>query len=100
MVCDSCEKKLGTLACQDKWKEGSRTTIESGMRKVGENKLLSKQSVAQQRFSPYENKCKICKQKVHQMHSVYCQACAYKKGICSMCGKQILDVKNLKQSMA
>ena len=24
--------------------------------------------------------------------------CAYKRGICSMCGKQILDVKNYVQS--
>ncbi len=28
----------------------------------------------------------------------YCQGCAYSKGICAMCGKQILDVKNYKQS--
>ena len=73
-------------------------------------------------------KCKICKQTVHQAGSHYCQGmyhthllpltqpgytssvcvpmalplcvagCAYKKGICAMCGKQILDVKDYKQS--
>ena len=26
------------------------------------------------------------------------QACAYKKGICSMCGKKIMDTKSYKQS--
>lgn len=29
MVCSDCEKKLKKgLACQDMWKEGSRSTIE------------------------------------------------------------------------
>ena len=85
------------------------------------------------RFDPYSAKCKICKQKVHQTGSHYCQgrsvgagtaaascwtshlmaplaaeprpsvnafraACAYKLGICAMCGRQVLDVKNYKQS--
>ena len=27
---------------QDKWKDGARNTMESGGRKIGENKLLSK----------------------------------------------------------
>ncbi|GIY31492.1 cysteine-rich PDZ-binding protein [Caerostris darwini] len=54
------------------------------------------------RFSPYEKfaTCKICRQKVHQAGSHYCQACAYKKGICAMCGKKLLDTKNYKQSSA
>lgn len=41
---------------------------------------------------------RICKQKVHQSGSHYCQACAYKKGICAMCGKKMLDTKNYRQS--
>lgn len=40
----------------------------------------------------------ICRTKVHQLGSHYCQACAYKKGICAMCGKKLLDTKNYKQS--
>ncbi|GBN41073.1 Cysteine-rich PDZ-binding protein, partial [Araneus ventricosus] len=53
-------------------------------------------------FAPYEkfSQCKICRQKVHQPGSHYCQACAYKKGICAMCGKKLLDTKNYKQSSA
>ncbi|CAH1991928.1 unnamed protein product [Acanthoscelides obtectus] len=42
----------------------------------------------------------ICRQKVHQAGSHYCQACAYKKGICAMCGKKIISTKNYKQSAA
>lgn len=33
------------------------------------------------------------------MHHVrYCHACAYSKGLCAMCGVQILDTKSYKQS--
>ena len=42
MVCPTCEKKLRTVACPDKWKEGSANTVESGGRKLNENKLLNK----------------------------------------------------------
>lgn len=41
---------------------------------------------------------RICRTKVHQVGSHYCQACAYKKGICAMCGKKILDTSNYRQS--
>ncbi|EFB28220.1 hypothetical protein PANDA_000210, partial [Ailuropoda melanoleuca] len=54
------------------------------------------------RFDPYgKNKfstCRICKSSVHQPGSHYCQGCAYKKGICAMCGKKVLDTKNYKQT--
>lgn len=73
----------------------------AGARKVGENKLLSKSN----RFSPLDAKCKICKQRVTQERATYCQctwsadaACAYKKGLCAICGKQILDTSRYKQS--
>ena len=33
-----------------------------------------------------------------QVGSHYCQECAYKKGICAMCGVKILKTKNYKQS--
>ncbi len=51
---DTCEqqpcrkRKLGLnlvvvqVIVQDKWKDGARNTLESGGRKIGENKLLSK----------------------------------------------------------
>lgn len=120
MVCDKCEKKLGKVITPDPWKSGARNTTESGGRKVNENKALSS---AKMRFDPVGQSfrpcrcvwrnflflfsefycgffrcCRICRSKVHQVGSHYCQACAYKKGICAMCGKKLLDTKNYKQS--
>jgi len=100
MVCDKCEKKLGKIVTPDPWKSGARNTTESGGRKVGENKALS---ASKNRFSPYGQpsqfqKCRICKSSVHQKGSHYCQGCAYKKGICAMCGKKVLDTKGYRQS--
>ncbi|KAL6440900.1 hypothetical protein ACFW04_003366 [Cataglyphis niger] len=80
MVCEKCEKKLGKVITPDPWKTGARNTVESGGRQVGENKAL------------------ICRQKVHQVGSHYCQSCAYKKAICAMCGKKLMNTKNYKQS--
>nr|CAD7261457.1 unnamed protein product [Timema shepardi] len=100
MVCEKCEKKLGRVITPDPWKSGARNTVESGGRKIGENKAITGNK---SRFSPYTAKfetCRICRQKVHQVGSHYCQACAYKKGICAMCGKKLLDTKNYKQSSA
>ncbi|GBG87221.1 hypothetical protein CBR_g45280 [Chara braunii] len=88
-----CQKKLTKVICPDKWKDGASNTTESGGRKVNENKLLSKKH----RWQPYSTKCKICKQQLHQ-DAAYCQTCAYKKGICAMCGKQVLDTSMYKQS--
>ena len=33
-----------------------------------------------------------------QVGSHYCQGCAYKKGICAMCGKKVLETKNYRQT--
>lgn len=93
------EKKLGTVITPDTWKDGARNTTESGGRKLNENKALTSKKA---RFDPYgKNKfstCRICKSSVHQPGSHYCQGCAYKKGICAMCGKKVLDTKNYKQT--
>ncbi|XP_071832329.1 cysteine-rich PDZ-binding protein-like isoform X1 [Apostichopus japonicus] len=92
------EKKLGKVITPDPWKSGARNTTEGGGRRVGENKLLTGKKA---RFNPYTKefkKCRICKQTVHQVGSHYCQACAYKVGICAMCGKKILDTKKYKQT--
>ncbi|XP_065833287.1 cysteine-rich PDZ-binding protein-like [Oscarella lobularis] len=96
MVCQKCEKKLARLGAPDPWKSGSRGTIEGG-RRVNENKVLTGKKT---RFQPYQkfNQCRICKCHVHQPQAHYCQGCAYKKGICAMCGKQLLDVKDYRQS--
>mmetsp|Transcript_15517 Transcript_15517/g.38638 ORF Transcript_15517/g.38638 Transcript_15517/m.38638 type:complete len:99 (-) Transcript_15517:1132-1428(-) len=97
MVCDKCEKKIaGGVACPDKWKDGASNTIGSGKVKVGENKLLQKKG----RYTPYAaQKCTVCKSNIFKPGYTYCHTCAYQKGVCEMCGKQILDVKNYKQSV-
>ncbi|KAK4519648.1 uncharacterized protein ATC70_009885 [Mucor velutinosus] len=98
MVCKKCEKKLTTLAAPDKWKEGSKNAVAgSSGRKLNQNKLLSRS--AKIKFDPLDvRKCRLCKTKVHQDKAHYCQDCAYKKGICAMCGKQVLDTSAYKQS--
>ncbi|ESO85660.1 hypothetical protein LOTGIDRAFT_229474 [Lottia gigantea] len=97
MVCEKCQKKLGKVITPDPWKSGARNTTEGGGRKVNENKALSGKKA---RFSPYGEfgKCRICKSSVHQAGSHYCQGCAYKKGICAMCGKKIIETKNYRQT--
>lgn len=97
MVCDKCQQKVGKIVTPDPWKSGARTSVESGGRKINENKALT----SKQRFNPYTAKfenCRICRQKVHQIGSHYCQACAYKKAICAMCGKKLMSTKNYRQS--
>uniref|UniRef100_G3MN62 Cysteine-rich PDZ-binding protein n=1 Tax=Amblyomma maculatum TaxID=34609 RepID=G3MN62_AMBMU len=97
MVCEKCEKKLGKVITPDPWKAGARNTTEGGGRIINENKALTAKKA---RFTPYGKfaECRICRQKVHQVGSNYCQGCAYKKGICAMCGKKILETKNYRQS--
>ncbi|XP_054154435.1 cysteine-rich PDZ-binding protein-like [Oppia nitens] len=98
MVCDKCQTKLGKVITPDTWKSGARNTTESGGRAINENKALS---AKKSRYNPYQAKfetCRICKQKVHQLGSHYCQSCAYKKGICAMCGIKIIDTKKYAQS--
>lgn len=98
MVCDKCQKKLGKIITPDPWKAGARNTTESGGRKVDENKALTSRT---SRAAPYQvtsGRCRICKSSVHQRGSHYCQGCAYKKGICAMCGTKILETKNYRQS--
>ncbi|XP_063868681.1 LOW QUALITY PROTEIN: cysteine-rich PDZ-binding protein-like [Scylla paramamosain] len=103
MVCEKCQKKLGKVITPDTWKDGARNTTESGGRKINENKLLTSKK---NRFNPCTvslprfAECRICRSKVHQPALNFCQGCAYKKGICAMCGKKILDTTNYRQSSA
>ena len=41
---------------------------------------------------------KLVSPQVHQVNSHYCQECAYKKGICAMCGHKIIDTSKYRQS--
>ncbi|KAL6779555.1 hypothetical protein ACKKBG_A12745 [Auxenochlorella protothecoides x Auxenochlorella symbiontica] len=93
MVCTKCEKKLAKVACPDKWKDGANNTVESGGRKVNENKMLSKK----RGWQPYAAKCTLCKNNL-QAGYTYCQGCAYRDGLCAMCGKKILDTSSYRQS--
>ncbi|WWC91623.1 uncharacterized protein L201_006569 [Kwoniella dendrophila CBS 6074] len=106
MVCKKCEKKLSTVAAPDPFQPSSST------RKIGENKLLSARARASPyakpgaagsgtkkgSINPYGNKCIDCKQSVQQNNATRCQKCAYKKGLCAICGNIVLDVKGYKQS--
>jgi hypothetical protein len=93
MVCGDCESKLSRGACPDTWKSGSTNNNETGVRRIGENKALGK-SYAAHRHNPYtKNTCTVCKQPVSQNAGKYCQSCAYAKGVCAICGKQVLDTR-------
>ena len=96
LIFNEGQKKLTRVITPDPWKDGARNTAESGGRKVNENKLLTKNK----RFTPLGlTSCRLCKGKLHDQ-GLYCQTCAYKRGICSMCGKKVLDdVGQYKQSV-
>ncbi|ODO05685.1 hypothetical protein I350_04745 [Cryptococcus amylolentus CBS 6273] len=96
-------QKTSTLAAPDPFQPSSST------RKIGENKLLSAraraspyakpgQGAKKGSINPYGNKCLDCKQNVHQNNATRCQKCAYKKGLCAICGNIVLDTKGYKQS--
>ena len=96
------EKKLVKIATPDPWKAGSRaaaaaSTSNGARRLLNENKLLTG---GKGRYNPYSKafrKCRICGQSVHQPEAHYCQACAFKKGICAMCGVRLVNTTNYNQ---
>lgn len=115
MVCEKCEKKLGITATPDPWKQGCRNAIDTGLvrkqdnkhlQTIGKIKTLSGSKVSSKSALKTGTSsvmysfgaCRICKQKVHEPGRHYCQSCAYKKGICAMCGVRILNTKSYKQS--
>ncbi|CAG9797419.1 unnamed protein product [Chironomus riparius] len=98
MVCEKCELKLKHVATADPFKKGNTLKEKAGTssgRAINENKALSAK-----RYDPMTGirKCRICQAKMHQEGAHYCQTCAFKKGICSMCGKKILNTKSYRQS--
>ena len=93
MVCDKClekqkkEGKTGTIV-PDRWKEGAANWGKAD----SSDKRITKKEL----HNPYtkrkkERYCKICKQDLPEGH--YCSTCAFKKGICKMCGKKVVDTK-------
>ena len=105
MVCDDCEAKTTKSSQMEMWKEGHRsakiTEHGGGGSRHGGNKLLTgnrygNMSGGANRFQPYKGggaskRCRLCKGMLHGDADLYCQHCAYKHGLCSMCGKQIAD---------
>jgi hypothetical protein len=94
MVCSKCEKKLSRGIHQEMWKDGSRNTVESGGRRINENKALTAKGKTG-KWTPYGaggagGKCRICKLSLHQ-EGIFCQKCAYAQGQCSMCGVKVWD---------
>tara|TARA_B110001452_G_scaffold262977_1_gene263760 strand:- start:282 stop:1205 length:924 start_codon:yes stop_codon:yes gene_type:complete len=91
MVCDDCTKQLSVSINPDTFK---KTDGPGAHRAINENKLLRKGI----RSNPYGNACKICKLKCQQNNAIYCTICAYAKGLCSICGKQVQDTRMYKMS--
>jgi cysteine-rich PDZ-binding protein len=103
MPCKKCESKLSKLPTPEVWKSGSRAVKPGeGSSRGGQNKLLasssSKTSSALKRANPYGKKCKECKCSVNIERAMYCQSCAYRKGICALCGVKILDTSSYRMS--
>jgi hypothetical protein len=89
---------MSRICVPDKWKEGPRSgpPTVGAIRPGKTNKLIEKRFSAQ--WIPEESNCRLCRSKVQKnMH--YCNDCALKKGICSMCGKKILDTKSYRMSL-
>lgn len=59
MVCDKCESKLDKVITPDPWKSGARNTVESGGRKINENKALT--SLKNNRLNPLSQTFRPCR---------------------------------------
>ena len=90
MVCEKCEKKLSKSAVPDVWKDGSRNAGagRDGGRSVARNTMLG----SGRSFAPHLKTCRICKTKLSQ-DAIYCNPCAFSKGICAMCGVAVADLR-------
>jgi len=102
MVCNDCEKKLkqqgsSDLACPDPFaKRALMDGLEVGKSTGPRNMLLGKKGNARTN-NPYDKKCNDCKQKVHD-GGLYCQDCAYSKGVCRICAKVVLTGREFYKS--
>lgn len=97
MVCESCEVRLKPVCVPDKWKDGARNVASSSSSssssslKVGKTNKALANIRAGADLTPKNHICRICKSKVQPLMN-YCNDCAHKKGICTMCGKKSVDV--------
>jgi cysteine-rich PDZ-binding protein len=92
MVCDKCLAKQkakgqnqGTIV-SDSWKEGANN--------YGKVQPSDKRITSKEINNPYtkskDRTCKICKVAALQ-DGHYCTTCAFKKGICRLCGKKVVN---------
>lgn len=103
MVCQDCEKKLKQqgaetqLACPDPFaKRALMDGLEVGKSTGPRNMLLGKKGNARAN-NPYDKKCNDCKQRLHD-GGLYCQDCAYAKGVCRLCAKVVLSAREFYKS--
>ncbi|TYZ61472.1 hypothetical protein PybrP1_004680 [[Pythium] brassicae (nom. inval.)] len=96
MVCERCEEKLSKLVVPDKWSDSKESGGSSGGggKDGSRTRRLKKRA---ERVTPVQRKCRLCKCDASR-GAHYCNACAYKKGICSMCGRKVLDTKEFNMS--
>ena len=110
MVCDKCEKKMKRLAAPDPWLAGKGG--KAPRKRIGPTGMSKKKRV----FDTDKKMCKTCKTLLHSegkycpgyvgplMENSWCShcviiRCAYKKGVCPVCGKKVLDTKNYAMTM-
>ena len=122
MVCPDCEKKQAKVITPDVWKAGARNTAQfvlisfhfypffifhfisflfhlyrGGGRVGGANRLLENNGTMRARLlrgkGPYRQTCRLCRKSLSDA-GVYCQECAHKLGVCSMCGKKLNNPKD------
>ena len=105
MVCAKCEAKLPKLVVKDKWavdKTGAtqrKTSSGSGpIKGGGAGAATSTAAAASPLGASGLRPCRVCKNRVHIAGAFYCQQCAYRNGICAMCGVKVLDTTGYKQS--
>jgi len=83
---------LKPVCVPDKWKDGTSTSSSSSSSlKVGKTNKALANIKALADLTPKNNICRICKSKVQPLMN-YCNDCAHKKGICTMCGKRAVDI--------
>merc|ERR1712086_654202 len=98
MPCEKCEKKWGKIITPEVWRDGAKSSHKSS--KLGENKYLTKGT---SRYDPMKiekiKRCRICKCQLHGKGCHFCSTCAFKKGICMMCGVKVQSTLGARMSL-
>jgi cysteine-rich PDZ-binding protein len=101
MVCGKCEAKLARPVVADKHKwdaaagaSGSGAGVKRTSGPMRGGLLGGPKRPGVSVGAP----CRLCKGNVHLAGAHYCNTCAYKNGICSMCGTKVLDTSAYKMS--